>query len=134
MVLQNLWRTTFIDISYATDEQWLHVTWKGYQSVDSVKQGCERILELLIQTGAHKVLNDNTRVLGTWAGAATWGATDWFPRLQQAGMRWFAWVSSPSLFSQVSIETTLAHMDATSFGINVFPDVTAATAWLRQCP
>ena len=127
-------REDFIEIAYDTEETWLHVTWKGYQTVGSVQEGCEQMLVWLTAYQTDRVLNDNTQVLGIWQGAAAWLATNWFPRMQQAGLQRFAWVYSPSRFSQVSTDTTLALMDADAVGVRVFSNLTEATTWLRQRP
>jgi hypothetical protein len=133
MALIELVCEDFIDISYDPEESWLHVNWKGYQSVDSVQQGCERMLELLAEYHADRVLNDNTNVLGIWRGAAEWLAVDWFPRMQQAGLKCFAWVYSPSRFSQVSTDMTLSLMDPEAMNVHVFYDRADAASWLRTC-
>lgn len=133
MPLDELFSEEFITISHDAAEGWLHVDWKGYQTVGTVQRGCERILELMVEHGVGRVLNDNTRVVGIWSGAAGWLAADWFPRMNAAGLRCFAWVYSPSRFSQVSTDATLAQMDPGAAGVAVFQDVDAAREWLRGC-
>jgi hypothetical protein len=91
------------------------------------------MLELMVEHNLNTVLNDNTHVVGIWSGASEWGATDWFPRMKQAGLRCFAWVYSPSRFSQVSTDKTLSLMDAESFGIKMFNNILEAKEWLRTC-
>src|SRR5687768_2275267 len=69
-----------IDI-YHDDRGWLYVDWKGQQSVESVKAGCEQMLLHLRELGLSKVLNDNTHVAGSWSCASRWWAVDWLPCL-----------------------------------------------------
>jgi len=132
MALIKLFQDSFIAICRDPDESYLHVNWKGYQSIDTVRQGCERILALMIQTNVDSVLNDNTHVLGAWKAAAKWVAGDWFPRMRQAGMRRFAWIHSPSKSSQVSANATVKLMDAEAFGVKIFHNRAEAKAWLAQ--
>ena len=118
-----------IDIYYNPDGPWLYVDWKGYQTEGFVQQGCERMLQAMVSCGVSKVLNDNTNVVGIWIGAAEWGATDWFPRMRQNGLKHFAWVNSTSRLSQISTDATLS-MAATDTA-TVFNSVPEAEAWLK---
>jgi CheY-like chemotaxis protein len=132
MPLTELFRETFIDISHDTDASLLHVNWNGYQSVDSIRQGSEKVLELMQKHNTYIVLNDNTHVLGIWRDAAEWLARDWFPRMKQAGLKRFAWVYSPSRFSQVSTDATLSLMNGEAFGVKTFYEKAEAVAWLGR--
>jgi|GEM_PF-581279 len=133
MPLTELYRESFIVVSLDRDGSMLYADWLGYQSVDSIRQGCEKILELMLKHRAYEVLNDNTRVLGIWRFAAEWMASDWFPRMNQAGLHAFAWVYSPTKLSQVSTDTTLSLMEPDAFNIKVFHDKEEAVVWLRAC-
>ncbi|HZI05678.1 MAG TPA: hypothetical protein VEZ71_16735 [Archangium sp.] len=126
---RQLYTSEHIDI-HLEPEGWLHADWKGYQSVDMVKSGCEEILRHLAEQRLSKVLNDNTNVTGIWVGAAYWVASNWFPRLREAGLRHFAWVQSPSRLSQISAITTVEH--ATPGSAVFFDDVSSAARWLRE--
>jgi CheY-like chemotaxis protein len=132
MSLTELCHESFIDIFHDPEAAVLHANWRGYQSVDSIQYGCERILELMVSHKSYKVLNDNTQVLGIWRGAAAWLATDWFPRMKQSGLKRFAWIASPSRLSQVSTDATLALMDADSLGVKLFNSKAEALSWLER--
>lgn len=125
-----LFAENFIEISFDPKAKVLHANWKGYQSVASVRAGCEAMLKFMSEKKLNKVLNDNTNVLGIWRSAAEWMATDWFPRMKSAGMASFAWVYSSSRLSQISTDETLAMVDAGKHGIKVFYDKSEAQVWL----
>jgi hypothetical protein len=133
MSLVDLYHEPHLRIRHDTSEGWLYADWIGYQTVDSVKSGCEEILRLMVEHAAFLVLNDNTHVVGIWNGASEWVAVEWFPRMGAAGLRCFAWVYSPSRFSQVSTDETLAVMDPDAARVAVFHDAGDAIAWLREC-
>ena len=125
-----LFRETYIEISFNQEAQWIYADWRGFQTVASVKAGCEKILQALQLKSCTKVLNDNTHVQGIWSGASEWVAVDWFPRMRTAGMACFAWVYSPSVFSQLSTDKTLNH---TNEGfVKTFYDLKQATSWLQN--
>jgi hypothetical protein len=131
MSLHELHSKDYVTIYHDDGEEWLYVDWVGYQTVDSVKAGCLRMLELMVEHRVFAILNDNTRVTGTWAGAAEWGASEWFPAMRRAGMKSFAWVYGPSLASQDSTDATLSPMAPEEMGIRVFYNINYAREWLR---
>jgi CheY-like chemotaxis protein len=120
-----------IDITCDREKHRLYADWKGYQSVESIRQGAERMLEFMVQYKSYDIVNDNTNVLGIWRGASKWLAEDWFPRLRAAGLKRFAWINSPSRLSQVSTDATVEMLDADQFGVRVFHDKLDALAWLN---
>jgi hypothetical protein len=132
MPLVDLYNERFLRIQHDTDAGWLHADWTGYQTIDSVKEGCEEILRRMVEHRVFLILNDNTHVLGIWSGASRWVATDWFPRMRAVGLQRFAWVYSPSRLSQVSTDEALAGVDAAAVGVGVFHDIADAWRWLRE--
>jgi hypothetical protein len=120
-----------ITIEYDRENQWILVDWIGYHTVDSVKSGCERMLEFLVQYKCHKVLNDNTNVTGIWSGASAWVGGDWLPRMSAAGLKYFAWVYSPSAFSRLSTDESLRNLSEKHIA-QTFDDIQSAKAWLKS--
>lgn len=119
-------------VEYNLAENWLYVNWRGFQSYDVVIDSCEKVLDVVLETGCSKMLNDNTQIEGIWSGAAKWVAQDWFPRMHAAGLDRFAWVYPPSTFSRQSANKALQFMDDHSF-IRTFNNIEAASDWLRSC-
>jgi len=108
---------------------WLYVDWMGYQTERSVMDGCEKMLEALAYYKITKVLNDNTRVIGIWTPAAEWVGANWLPRMEKAGLKQFAWVYSPSRFSQVSTDESIRNAPLPEL-IKTFDDTKEAKKWL----
>ncbi len=119
-----------IAISYDYLNQWIYVDWRGEQNHQTVKEGCERMLEYLKSELCHKVLNDNTNVRGSWSDASEWVALDWFPRMANAGLKYFAWVYSPSTFSQLSTNKTL-NLNKSVIAVT-FQNIDTARKWLQS--
>lgn len=115
-----------------SEKSWLYVNWTGYQTIGSVQWGCEAILAAMVAHRCYWVLNDNTNVVGIWNGASAWVARDWFPRMSKAGLHGFAWVYSPTRFSQISTDETLSHLQPELVNVQVFPGVAEAETWLRE--
>ena len=121
----------FIAIEYDPENSWIYCDWKGYQTQHSVKTGCEKILEAVVLFQCNKILNDNTNVVGIWTPAANWVGSNWLPRIQAAGVVYFAWVYSSSALSRVSTDEALKNAPTSDF-IRTFFDITAAKSWLSS--
>ncbi|MHA4896602.1 ATP-binding protein [Pedobacter sp. PWIIR3] len=118
-----------ITINYNRTALALEVDWTGYQDIETVKNGGLVMLEMLKENNCTKVLNDNTNVLGSWSEAADWAGKEWFPMMERAGLKYFAWVYSPSMFSRLaanrSVDIAMGNV-VTQF----FTDTTVARQWL----
>jgi len=121
----------FISIEFDAANQWLYVNWIGYQSEDTIKKGCEKILVAMKESGVSKVLNDNTKVIGIWTPASNWVGTNWLPRMEAAGLKQFAWVYSPSRLSQLSTNEAISSTPAPNL-VHTFYCKADAEKWLRQ--
>jgi PAS domain S-box-containing protein len=101
------YKDSSITIRYEKTSACLVVDWTGFQDLASVKAGCLKMLEMLEKNQCQKVINDNSHVLGTWSEAAEWVGREWFPLMEKAGLKHFAWVLSPSTFSQMSAQKSI---------------------------
>lgn len=131
MSLQTLFDDSTITIAYDHLNEWLYADWRGDQNLASVQQGAGEILRLLTQQRCEKVLNDNTGVTSMWSEAAEWGGKEWFPAMTAAGLRYFAWVYSPNIYSRLSTDLTLQFTSGNAI-ISTFDDIDTAKAWLTQ--
>jgi PAS domain S-box-containing protein len=120
-----------ITIFQDKDNDWLEVDWKGFQTVEAVKAGGLKMLEMLKAGGFDKVMNDNSNVTGTWSEASDWAGQEWFPMMDEAGLRYFAWVYSPSAFSRLSAEKAV-DVKIGNAVVQFFSDVSEARNWLRN--
>jgi hypothetical protein len=131
MSLQLLLDEPHITISYDHLNEWLYADWRGNQTLRTVQQGGADLLRLLGQQRCSKVLNDNRHVTGMWSEAAEWAGKDWFPAMLATGLRYFAWVYSPDVYSRLSTDLTLQFTPGNAV-VATFNDVELARAWLAQ--
>jgi PAS domain S-box-containing protein len=120
-----------ITVKYNSSKNRLDVNWTGFQDLGSVKNGGMMMLEILSKNGADKLLNDNREVLGTWSEAADWAGKEWMPMIEQAGLKYFAWIFSSSAFSQMSAKKSINVMQG-NVVTRFFTDIAEAEAWLDQ--
>lgn len=131
MALVEIYAQDFIRISYDPATSILYADWKGYQSEDSVKQGCREILASMVRHGCYLVLNDNTHVKGIWTFATQWVGAEWLPKMKSAGLKKFAWIYSPYKLSQVSTDESLSYLPGSNIPIRTFHDLNEGLAWLN---
>lgn len=126
-----LYQSPTICIYYDFVDDWLYNDWIGEQTVESIKEGCEQFLLLLIAERTHKLLNDNTNVTNIWSDAAEWIATDFAPRCAAAGLEYIAWVYSPDHFSRLSADEVMERHITSTVTI-AFDNIEEAKDWLRS--
>ena len=131
MALQTLLEEPHITIAYDHLNEWLLADWHGDQDLASVQRGALDMLRLMSEQRCHKVLNDNTGVTSMWSEAAEWGGKVWFPAMTEAGLRYFAWVYSPNVYSRLSTDLTLQFTEGNPV-VSTFNDLETAKAWLKQ--
>jgi PAS domain S-box-containing protein len=123
------YRDKHITINYNQTHRRLDVNWTGFQDLASVQSGCMLMLEYLENNQTDRVVNDNTHVLGNWSEATDWVGNTWFPLMEQAGMKYFAHIFSPSTFSQLSAKKSIDIM-AGIITTQYFTDVALAEQWV----
>jgi PAS domain S-box-containing protein len=123
------YQNDFITVAYNAEKNRLDVDWTGFQDLATVKHGGMKMLEILSSNKANKLLNDNTRVLGTWSEASDWAGKEWLPMIENAGLKYFAWIFSPSAFSQLSAKKSVDVMHG-NVVTQFFTDIKLAEAWL----
>lgn len=120
-----------VTIVYNMNKRRMEVDWTGYQNLDSVQHGCMQMLKMLKKNGCHKVVNDNSHVFGTWSEASEWAGKEWLPLMEEAGLKYFAWILSPSAFAELSARKTVDVMDG-SVITHFFNSVEEGEAWVDK--
>lgn len=128
---EDFYQDRHIRISYIAARRRLHVDWTGFQDLHSVQQGCMRMLEYLQKHQVDRIVNDNSHVLGNWADAVDWVGNIWFPMMERAGLRYFAHLISPSIFSELSAKKSIDIM-AGIITTQYFTDFKLAEEWIDQ--
>lgn len=107
----------------------LDVNWTGYQNFISVQDGCLIMLDLVKKNQVAKILNDNSNVMGNWSEASDWVSAECLPALAAAGVKYIAWIYSPSIFSQLAADKS-ADLVLSNITVQFFNDKTSAARWL----
>src|SRR5699024_2377915 len=129
--LRKVFGDVFFSATWLHDGTILYAQWLGVQSVETVKEGGYKVLEMMKEQPCSKLLRSNTEVVGSWDMALEWAENTWTPLMRHAGLRYLAQVVPTSIYATLTIETLIQRIDK-EFEIRIFEDVEEAEAWLRS--
>ncbi|RDV11514.1 STAS/SEC14 domain-containing protein [Pontibacter diazotrophicus] len=125
----NIFGKVFLTVDIDKKNHWVHNDWIGYLTRDNVQSGALAYLSAVRESGFSCVLNDNSKVLGSWDHSLEWTAKEWAPLAAKAGIRYFALIITPDSMAESSASNFSSLI--TAFEIKVFSNVTDAKDWLR---
>lgn len=120
----------YLTIETDSENRWILADWQGYLTAENIKTGAQAYTDALAKAGFSCVLNDTRSVRGPWDHSMEWVLNEWAPSAAEAGMRYFAIVSTPDTLSDGSTATFYARVSA--FQGQVFDKLDDAKNWLRQ--
>jgi hypothetical protein len=104
------------------------VVWKRYVTSLQLRFVHEKLLEMIAETGAHKVLGDDTELSAIHPKDQDWIVTDWLPRAFEAGLKAAASKRPSGYFGRLS--TTRIQARADELVHQAFDDIGSARDWL----
>lgn len=125
-----LYKDKFIEIFYDEQNNWIYNNWQDYQNMQSIINGGEKMIEFVKLHNCKNVLNENRLVKGTWTFALDWINNDWFPRLLSTGVKRFALIQSPDVFSKFSADRMTKDNDNDVY--RTFGSEIDAKNWLKS--
>jgi hypothetical protein len=107
---------------------------KGDPSSDQYRQIMERVLQLVVEKGARKLLADTARVSSISNDDLMWTELDWSPRLRNTSVKFVAIVMPKSLTLHMSLDqlTQRAEVGPTGQVRKLFADLEAARKWMIE--
>lgn len=127
----SVFQNSHVEIEYNEQRHCLMVNWVGFQNANTVKDGCNRILNMMKLHNCSRIFNDNSNVLGGWMEACDWIVNKWLPVAQHSGLKYLAWVYSPSTFSKLSTIYALSKFKG-DITAKAFDDTESALKWLDR--
>lgn len=114
-------------------EGWQHNNWYGYINAEDVVKAVTKHLEVYPpeKLKVAKILNDSSKGEGSWDEANEWLSSNWMPNAIANGLKKFAYIVSPDIFSAMSSEDLSTKVPEAGFEMRTFNSVAEAEAWLR---
>lgn len=108
------------------ENDWLYADWLGYQSAQAIPDGCEAIINAVIDHQVIQVINDNTHTKGIWD--IQWVAHAFLPFAGAAGVKQLAWILSPEPLC-ANEAMSVIRTTKTSIQIRAFKNYKEAVQW-----
>jgi hypothetical protein len=131
IALKKVFGDVYFTAERRDENAYIYAQWFGVQSVETVKEGGYKLLEMMQHRPCPKLLNCNRNVIGAWDMALDWAEKEWTPQMKKAGLRCLAQVVPTSIFAAMTIESLIYKID-NEFEIRTFESDAAAIAWLRS--
>jgi hypothetical protein len=107
------------------------VVWKRYVTSLQLRFVHEKVLEMIAEHGAHKILGDDTELSVIHPRDQDWILNDWMPRAFKAGLKAAASKRPSGYFGRLS--TTRIQSQADELKHQAFDDIGSARDWLIRC-
>ncbi|KAB2872429.1 MAG: hypothetical protein OIN84_08445 [Candidatus Methanoperedens sp.] len=106
-------------------------TFVGFLTPEEFKTVANQLLSILETKRLKKQLNDIKQMKVLKPEVQEWLNTDWFPRAQKIGLKYFAFVVPDDIFGKMSMDGANKNAQ-NAFGIEIqyFNNVDAAKNWL----
>jgi len=130
LLQKTLYKSKYGEILFDPEHNWLYVNWANAQTPESIREIGDNMVAGLKNEGVAKILNDNRMVKGSWTHSTDYIKSEWFPIIFDAGLKYFAWILSPDVFSKFATNKVLESVDESK--VKTFKDINEATKWLQS--
>jgi hypothetical protein len=121
-------------LRFDADSSCVEMAWRGYHTSASFKDNNERVLALLAERRATRLLCDIRRFILIHGSEQEWLSSDWLPRAMGLGLSTCAIVTPLYYFNRVAVETVAGRIDRKTLLIEYFDSRRTARKWLRAQP
>lgn len=130
-------KTTILDTDYATlwyhpDNKIVHHQFHKFIYGQEFRQILEKGLEIFKQHDAQKWLSDDRLNSTLTAEDSEWGQKDWFPRVFEAGWKYWAIVMPDKIVGKMNMQRFIDAYSTQGLTINIFDDADEALKWLES--
>ncbi len=129
---KNKFNKVYYTVEHDKANNWNYSNWIGFVTVEEVKEACLKGLALIEKNKCANLLNDNSQISGPWSGANEWIASVWMPKALGLGLKRFAHVVSPNVFSALSAEQLVNKVEGLDFEMRIFKTKQDAQDWLKS--
>jgi len=130
--LKNKFGKKYYEAFFDQKNGWVNTKWIGFVPTDEAIKGVEATLNLIQESGCHKLLSDNSQIKGAWSEANDWMEENWFKPARNSGLNKHATILSHDVFSKVSQENFEKSKNGTDIEMKTFDEEVAAVKWLKE--
>jgi|SRR5688572_7812350 len=126
-----VFQESYFSIIHNQEDNWLYVSWQDNQTEETLLRGSEHMLTWVKSTGSTKLINDSSNFTQTWPNLINWWAENYAPRLQEAGLEYFAWIYGDKNVIKPTADAIL-QKEKSDILVMVFDNLKTAETWLRS--
>jgi hypothetical protein len=135
MISEVLFEESYCMVAYDAEQEWVYVSWRGYQTIEQIKTGMEAQLKAIFSKKCRVSLSDLRQAKGTFTAANDWIEKDWLPRALSGGYRASAMLYSPDVFTKFAMNDLNQRYEKSKpshFDMRYFFDEEPAIEWLKE--
>jgi SpoIIAA-like len=119
-------------VGYDAEVPCVIMAWKGYATSREFREANERILGVLADRQASKLLGDIKEFVLIGADDQHWLSSNWIPRAMEAGLRTVAMITPVFYFNRVAVENVGQKLDPETLILQHFDNRASARGWLAS--
>ena len=127
-----LFENTTLSIRYIDGDDYLLLKWNGFAEGQYFRFLTNQVLQAVENTGAKRILSDNTNWKAISPNDRGWAANYWFTKAEEKGIRKLASVLSKELFHRIAERSIEAMASPECMQIKNFKSMGDAQAWLKD--
>ena len=105
----------------------------GSPELEAFKEVANSAIPLIKEHNCNKILNDITELEVNSIENQEWTQKEWFPEVEKAGLKYFAFLMAENIFGQVSAEQTNEKAEEEGrIKIEYFGNKAKAEEWLKS--
>ncbi len=122
----------FVTLWYYPDKKIVHHQFHKFLHAQPFRDALNGGVKTLQKYGATKWLSDDRKNCALPKSDLEWAHTDWFPRTQAAGWKYWALVQPENIIGQLNMEREVKINSERGVVTKVFSDPAEAMAWLEK--
>jgi hypothetical protein len=108
----------------------VEMTWRGYATSPMFRETNERVLRVIEERRADRLLGDVLDFILIGADDQQWLNENWLPRAMEAGLRRAGLIQPVYYFNRVAVENVVQKVDQNRLKVGYFQEATSAREWL----
>lgn len=128
----NMKKLEVYKIYYHNDGKYVVMEWNGYATSQEFREGTEKMLQVLIENKADKVLGDIRDMVIIGQEDQKWLNDIFLPKAILSGFKAIALIQPIHYFNKVAVESVAFKVKKELLRINFFSEYKEAKAWLES--
>lgn len=122
----------FVTLWYHPDTKIVHHQFHKFLHGQPFRDALNAGLEVLRKYGAQKWLSDDRHNMALPQKDLAWARTDWFPRVQAAGWKYWAVVQPENALGELNVQRAVKASAEQGVIVKFFSDPAEALIWLEN--